>query len=315
MYLQQFRHISATLTRRVSAVLAIVMGAVGATSCGSSGSNGGQADISSLPQITVTVPPLAYFAQQIGGDSLDVTTLMPAGADPESFEPGLSAMRNLSRSGNLAVVGLLPFEKKLVATMTAGNRAPRVFTMAEGIDLIYGTHSHSHSDSDDDHHHDKDADPHVWSSVKNGRIIADNMLRAILAIAPEHETYYRTRHAALTARLDSIDAEATRRLGLMPSRAFVIWHPSLSYMARDYNLDQLAVSLENKESSSQQIHRLIAEASQKAPVAFLIPAGTGNQRASAIAESLHLPPVEVNLMSADWETDITEVIDNLTSAK
>lgn len=255
-----------------------------------------------MPAITVSIPPLEYFATAIGGDSLEVTTLLPAGADPETFDPGTSTMKALARSGALAVCGNLPFEESLLGNLSSNNPGLRVFDMSRNIAPIYGTHSHAEGERHN--HSESEADPHIWSSVRNGIIIADNMLAALNSLAPQHKEYYTRRHHALVSRLDSIDRSIGQKLGTDPGRAFLIWHPSLSYLARDYGLTQVALNAENKETSSQRLHSILQKTESLHPVAFIVPRGLDPRLTEGITEATGLQPVSVDLMSADWEQAI-----------
>lgn len=267
---------------------------------------------SEIPTLTVSIPPLEYFAEAIGGDSVEVNTLLPAGADPETFEPGINVMRSLATSGALATTGTLRFEEALVSNLRTNNPSLRTFPMSDGIELIYGTHEHHHHEDGHAHENGKEEpDPHTWSSVKNARIIASNMLAALTEIAPAHKDYYTSRYNALLQHLDSLDTSFATRIHNAGISSFLIWHPSLSYFARDYGLRQIAFNVENKETSPLQLQASLRQAAGNAPSAFFIPEGTDSQAASVAAET-GLSPVPVNLMSADWERSLRIVADALS---
>lgn len=267
-----------------------------------------------IPTVAVTIPPLEYFAEAIGGDSLHITTLLPSGTDPETFEPGMGTLRELNRSGALVTSGELPFEHAVALKLQQNNPDLDIFPMSQGIDLIYGTHSHKHAD-EAGHIHEEAADPHIWASVRNARIIADNMLGALCRIAPEHETYYRSRHSRLIQRIDSLDESFRQRLSQLPSRTFMIWHPSLSYFARDYGLRQIAFNLENKETSPLQLQQSISQANAGQPLAFFIPEGLDRRQSASITAATGIKPVGINFMSPDWENDMQTIVASLTATQ
>lgn len=293
----------------LAAIAAVASVLITATSCRS---NATQETSEDTPAITVSIPPLEYFAKAIGGDSINVATLLPAGADPETFEPGVNIMRAIAGSGALATTGTLRFEDAILSNIHANNPTLKTYPMSEGIELIYGTHEHHHGA--EQHGHDNgEADPHIWSSVKNARIIARNMLKALLAVAPEHADYYTRRHAALSQHLDSLDTALATQLRDAGADAFLIWHPSLSYFARDYGLHQIAFNVENKETSPLQLQNSLQQASGHTPAAFFIPEGTDSRRAAAITAETGITPTPVNLMSADWENALRTVAETLSA--
>ena len=265
-----------------------------------------------IPSVAVSIPPLEYFAKAIGGDSLHITTLLPSGTDPETFEPGMGTLRDLNRSGALIMSGELPFEHSVASKLQQNNPDLEIFPKSPGIDLIYGTHSHKH-DHENGHDHEDASDPHIWASVKNAHTIAGNMLQALCRIAPEHETYYRSRHRNLIQRIDSLDGSFRLRLSHLSSRTFLIWHPSLSYFARDYGLQQIAFNVENKETSPLQLQQSINRATAGQPLAFFIPEGLDQRQSASITAATGMEPVCVNLMSPDWEKDMQTIVSSLTA--
>lgn len=284
-----------------------------------SGCGGGAASSSGCTRmVTVSVPPLEYFVRAIAGDSVAVNTLMDANSDPETFQPGMGLMRNVNRSDLLMVTGVIPFENDLVKGI--GRNVPdlKICDVGKGVEYMYGTHSHSHGEAvhaeePHSHNHAGEPDPHIWSSVKNARIISDNMLARLSEAYPDLAGYFSGRHGVLKARLDSLDAEYVERLAAHP--AFVIWHPSLSYFARDYGLEQIAFNLENKETSPLRLRQATDHALDHAPAAFFVPAGLPANRVTAISDILGLEPVEVNLMDADWEGQMELIVDTLVPEK
>ncbi len=274
-------------------------------------SGGGNGD-EMLPSVTVSIPPLEYFAKAIGGDSLRVISLLPESADPETFSPGVSVMRELATSKMFVTVGVLPFEDAMLENIKSNNPDMKVAVVCGGIDFIYGTHSHEGAAGDDDVHEGKgEPDPHVWSSVRNARIIAGNMFDAIVAAAPQHREYFKRRYDNLVARIDSIDQSVEGRSKGCHGLVFAVWHPSLSYFARDYGIEQIAFNVENKETSPVRLRSQLDYARSRRVGAFIVPAGIDKDKVAVVATGLGLEPVSVNLMSADWERQMFSVIDAL----
>lgn len=300
----RIRHIAQTMT----ALAALLM-----AGCSGGTHNSGTTENIQKRQITVSVPPLSYIAKAIGGDSIEVNTLLAIGTDPETFQPGMDAMRSLQRSGFIAVTGVLPFEREMIEKLSTNNPDMRVADLSAGISLIYGTHSHNHEAEEHvgHHHSDTEADPHIWGSVKNIRTMATNLLGHLSTLYPDLKPYLIKRCDSLVAHLDSIDTDFGNRLNHKP--AFVIWHPSLSYLARDYGLNQIAFNLENKETSPRQLKEATDKAMELSPVAFFVPQGLNPERTSAIASALGMKPVEINFLSADCEKELNAIVDHLTS--
>lgn len=248
--------------------------------------------------ITVSIEPLRFFAEQIAGDKWHVETLLDKGADPENFDPSIAMMRRLADSEIYFTAGHIPFEKALVSRIDTTRT--KVTDTSEGITLISDTHSH------DGHSHSA-ADPHTWSSVANARIIAANMARALAASDPDNKEFYATRLKRLNLRLDSIDTTIDSLLAPRRGEVFLMWHPSLSYFARDYGLQQVAFSAENKELSATALRRKLDSARASQAMVFLSQPEMDSSHASEIAVQAGVSTAEINPMTYDWPDEMLRI--------
>lgn len=293
-------------------VLPAVVGAVTLAGC-----NGGRADLSDGGErldVAVSIEPLRYFVSAVGGDSVDISVVMPRGADPETFEPGVTAMKKMHSADVLLTTGLLPFEKRLEG---AGSESTLRFGVSDGVRLIYGTHDAAHhghgAASGDERHAHGEADPHVWSSVENARIIAANVVDALVATNPERADYYRERGGLLQARLDSLAGVWAQRMAGKHGAAFVVWHPALSYFAREYGLRQIALNVDNKENSSLRLRDIIQDARSHDAGALFVAKGYNPAQMAPVADELGVRPVEIDVMSADWEGEMEKVVNAIAT--
>lgn len=258
------------------------------------------------PVLVVSVEPQRALLEEIVGDRFDVVSVLTPGSNPETFEPTMKARRDMEGASAFLTTGNLPFEKKLGESLPS---SVKEINVTEGIVPVYGTHDHG-----DGHHHDHgEADPHTWTSVKNSRVMASNMLRAVIDLDPEGEAYYTERFNALDHRLDSLDRVFTSKLsGQLPTRSFAVWHPSLSYFARDYGLEQIAVGFENKEMPATQMARVIDEAREENVKVFFFQKEYDSRQAESLNQRMGTRLVTINPLAYDWETELTGIVDALT---
>lgn len=253
--------------------------------------------------ITVSIEPQRYLLERITGDLWQVNTLLDKGADPENFDPPMSALRSLHDSGIYFTVGHIPFEDAVISRINSDTLT--VIDTSEGIDLIEGTHC-QHNHSNNNHSHD-DTDPHVWSSVKNARVMASNMLEAVTAIDPLHSEYYKENYHRLITSLDSLDKELTGLLKPHKSTAFLVWHPSLSYFARDYDLEQLSIGMDNKEMLAESLKDRIDEARHHNAAVFFIQADMDSGRSESIARQAGAKTVSINPLAYEWADQLRHI--------
>ena len=260
--------------------------------------------------IIVSIEPLRGIAQQIAGNAFEVKTLMESGANPETFEPSMSKRMQLERARSFIVTGLLPFEQALVDDDALGEVC--VINVSQGIDLIYGTHEHIHSDHNEyGHDGDSAADPHIWMSLRNLSVVACNIATGLSQIDPEHAADYQARSEALIARLQAADNKAAAQLGNAEIRSFAVWHPSLSYFARDYGLEQIPVGSETKEASVTRLRSVIDQAVAHSVRVFFFQREYDSRQAQSVCERIGSRMVTIDIQSSNIIDQLTGIADEL----
>ena len=254
--------------------------------------------------LTVSIEPQRYLLEQIAGDQWEVNTMLSAGANPETFDPPISALKSATNSAAYFKVGSIPFEEILISKIGAGMR---VVDTANGITLLHGTHNCDNHN----HNHNNNADPHIWSSVRNAKIMAQNMRDAMIELDAENSAKYQQNYTRLTLMLDSLDQEIIQILNKKTNKTFVTWHPSLSYFARDYSLNQLAIGSEGKEMSIDAFRGKIDEIKSIKAEVMLVQPEMDNNRSKEIANQTGIKTVTVNLLSYDWAEQMILVAKSL----
>lgn len=257
--------------------------------------------------IVASIEPQRALLEQLVAPGTEIVTIMGRGANPETFEPTLAQRASVDNASVFFATGALPFEKALEESA----RATKFVDTSAGIEPIYGTHGHSHAHHDDGDSHGA-PDPHVWSSVKSAKIMAANMARALIEADPDNTEMYSENLRKLDAHLDSLDAVLAERLQGAPTRAFAIWHPSLSYFARDYGLEQIIVGQEGKEMSARQLRDVIDTASGHNVKVFFFQREYDTRQAESINSALGARLVTIDPMAYDWEQQLIMISDELS---
>lgn len=270
------------------------------------GGSHGDSESGRRPVVTVSIAPQAWLLEAIGGDSIDINVLLETGANPETFEPGVGVMKKAAASDALMLSGGLTYETQLADRLRANDPTLRIVDTSAGIVPVYGTHSHG------GHVHDDGVpDPHTWTSVRNARTIASNMLSALVEIAPGMAPYFTARARRLDLKLDSLDRAIAARLDTLPTRTFLVWHPSLSYFARDYGLEQVSVASEGRESTVQGIRSIVDHAAGARAQVLFIQADFDSGRAATLSRETGTRTVTINPLDPDWEKQIKIITDAL----
>ena len=207
----------------------------------------------------VSIAPLKPLVENILGEDFEVSVLVPQGASPETFEPTPKQLREVESARFVFGTGLLEFEQELLHRIA---RNEQIVSLSQGIELIAGTCSHAHhAHTAECHHahHLHGIDPHIWCSPKSLGKMAENTYQAIAREMPD-STKYAERYTALCIKLLELDEEVSEMCRQSPRSTFFIYHPALTYLARDYGLTQVAVENEGKEPSAKHLANIIEQA-------------------------------------------------------
>ena len=259
--------------------------------------------VSTKPVLTVSIQPQRYFLEKIVGDKYDVLCLLTQGANPEAYEPSFNHLINLEKSKAYFCVGNIGFELAILNKVKNNNPDLLIVNTSEGIDLLRGTHD-GHCCNGNQHNHSHEVDPHVWTSVVNAKIIAQNMYKSLIALDSQNKKYYTKNFNALLAELDGLEKELSDKLHDKRGVAFAMWHPSLSYFARDYGLTQIAMESEGKEVPAAILKNKIDEARGHNVKVLFTQREFDNRQVHTINEQLGLKMVEINPMSYEWAEEM-----------
>lgn len=263
--------------------------------------------------LTVSLPAQKWLLDSIVGDRFTVVSMLGAGSNPETFEPSMRQLAALEGSRAYFTVGELDFELASLPKIRENLPDLQIVESGRGIVPVESEHGHAHSAHGHDEHHGH-GDPHVWTSLPNARVMARNMYEKVVALDPAGKDYYTARWRDLDSRLALLHDSVSRALAPLQGQAFMVWHPSLSYFARDYALRQISVETGGKESSPAQYRMQLDKARKASPLVFFTQAEFDPRQARSMAADLAVPTAPVSLMAADLPAQIRIMTHDLVQA-
>lgn len=264
-------------------------------SCKSNQQKAGMAESNAKPTVTVTIPPYKYFVEKIAGDKVDVNVMVSNGNNPETYEPNAQQMMELSNSALYLKVGSIGFEQTWMKKLQDNAPDMKVLDTSVGIKPAQTPGGN--------------IDPHVWMSCKNARIISSNIFKALCQLEPENKTFFQKNYQQLLSSIDRQDSIIRKSFKDNPEmvRKFVIYHPILTYFARDYQLEQLAIEEEGREPSAAQLKSLIERARKQKIRYCLIQAEFANRNTTTFIKESQTKAMDINPLQADWANAMKEV--------
>lgn len=254
--------------------------------------------------ITVSIAPFSYFVTSIAGDDFEVNVMVPPGANPHIYEPAPGQIDRLIRSVAYISNDYLGFEITWLERFYSMNSEMLRVSLSRGIELIEPEHHHEGD-------HVEGADPHYWVSPANALLMAATVRDLLISLAPENSVRYETNFKELAGKISELDIKAGELFSQARGRAFMIYHPNLAYLARDYGLVELAVETEGKEPNPAQFRSLIDRMGNEGIKFILVQKEFDIKNAKAIADETDAEIVIIDPLSADWYKAVDDIIEAL----
>lgn len=257
--------------------------------------------------VIVSIPPEAFIVKAIAADLVNINCVMENGNNPESFEPSVNQILKLSQSDIYFAIGLLDFERKLIEN--SKSNSTKVYLFSDSIKLLYGTHGkcpYGH------HHHTSDADPHLWTTVTNLKSMSRIIYNALIDIDSKNSKDYTVNYNILISQLDSLDLYIKSAADKVGSKSFIVWHPSLSYFAKEYGYNQISIGNDHKEQSISRLIENISEATRQNAHVFFYQKDFDQSQALTANEKIDARFVEINTMNENIIEELKYISDELT---
>lgn len=244
--------------------------------------------------LTVSIEPLRYFAEAVAGERFRVVTLVPRGSSPETYEPAPRQLVDLSESSAYLSVGDLGFEKTWMDRLMQNVPYLPVVNLSKGIVPLPGEHGTG-------------VDPHTWTSPRSAAVIVQNLCETLCRIDTASAAYYTERAERLLQRIDSVDNVVRQTLEKCTSRTFLIYHPALGYLARDYGLTQVSLEEGGKEPTADSMRKLIRRAKNDSIRVLFVQQEFSEAGSQALADETGMRIVRINPLSYDWPAEVVRI--------
>jgi zinc transport system substrate-binding protein len=251
--------------------------------------------------ITVSIAPYKYFVEKIAGDDYQVNVMVPAGSNPHIYEPFPDKISGLRKSVAYVSNGYLGFEMTWLDRLYEVNRSMKKLSLGDNIIPLESDHHHEGK-------HTEAADPHYWVSPVCAMIMAERLKDFLVELRPERKDYYVANYLALDSVIKSIDRQAKELFSGYSKCAFMIYHPNLGYLARDYGLEEISVEYEGKEPPPSRLKYLIDRARKENLKVIFVQKEYDTKNAKAIADEIGAEVKIIDPLSEDWEHSTTEIL-------
>ena len=195
-------------------------------------------------RVVATTTIVGDVVRQVGGDAIDLTVLLPAGADPHGFQPTPQDAA-LIANADLVFASGLNLEEFLEKLIENAGGSARVVAVSDGVTAIEGHEEHAEGEAhveDEEHaaegeeHAHEGADPHVWMDPNNVRVWTRNIAAALSELDPANASVYQANAERYDQTLQALDAWVQEQVVQVApeNRQMVVDHDAFGYFAQRY---------------------------------------------------------------------------------
>lgn len=255
--------------------------------------------------ISVSILPERYFVEQIAGDRVKVNVMVPPGANPASLDLNIKQLQTLYDSRLYFAIGHLPFEVTTLYPLLASKEVPRLIRLSDGMQLEEGSCHHAKETAQNAHN----IDPHVWMSPANARIMADKIYAVLSECFPDDKDFFTQKYRQFLTEIDSIDQKAKRIIATKKHRTFLIYHPALTYFAKEYGMKQIAIENEGKEPNPSHVKAIIDTCRNQNIRIVFIQNQFDISNATTIAQEIGGEVIPIDPLAENWREEMTRLLD------
>jgi zinc transport system substrate-binding protein len=240
--------------------------------------------------------PLAHFAEQVGGDKVNITTIVPAGVEPHDFEPTPKDIATV-QSAQLFLIngsGLDPWAEKAAASL----RNTKTITMSNKMPLLPANDTEAESPTD----------PHFWLDPKLAQQEVTIIRDTLITVDPTNQSFYEQRAKNYLQDLATLDQEYRAGLANCSQRQIITTHAAFSYLAKEYNIEVVSITglSPDEEPSAKKLAELTELIRQKNIHYILFETLVSHQLADTLARETGAQTLVFNPLEGLTNEEITQ---------
>ncbi len=255
---------------------------------------------STKSKITVSILPQKYLVEQIAGNNFEIEVLIPPGASPVTYEPLPKQLANVKGSEIYFQIGHLVFEETWGDKIKSINPGLRVVNLSENLNLIEGDHAHGEVHDG----HEEHVNPHIWMSPVLMKTMAKYVSEVLQDTHPENKQLFESNFNVFAKKIDSLDVELRDLFSGLENKNFLIYHPALTYFARDYGLSEFSLEKDGKEPSPKEFAELVVFARENKINKILVQSQFDKNNAITLAKEINAEIVTIDPLSEDWMQEV-----------
>lgn len=254
---------------------------------------------SSDKTVTVSIEPVKMITDILTDSKVEVNVMIPAGSSHATYSPTTQQMKKFSDSDIYFQIGYLGYEKAFMHNLKDLNKDIIITNLSDEFDLIRGPEI-VHGD----HTHPGGIDPHIWMSPAIMLQMSKQIQMVLKDQYPELSERIESNYLTLQLEIKKLHKDLKAIEGT--NKRFMIFHPALTYLARDYGFEQIPIEKDGKEPSPSQLKEII-ESGKDIPVIF-IQKEYDITSAELVAKETGAQIIQINPLNYNWIEEMQTII-------
>ncbi|SNZ04348.1 zinc transport system substrate-binding protein [Terribacillus aidingensis] len=248
-------------------------------------------------KIYTTIYPIQYFTEQIGGDQVEVESVLPPGSDAHSFEPTSNQLVNIAKAnaflyssdeletyaGTIADaigdedvtikqlagdISLLPFDEEHDHSHEEAAEEEHDHSHEEATEEEHDhsheeaaeeEHDHSHEEAAEEAHNHGSVDPHYWLDPERAKQMAENIKDTLVELDSDNKAAYEENYTEVAQKLDKLNEKFQQTVEGKENKKIIVSHAAYGYWEDRYGIEQIAITglSPTNEPSQQELENII----------------------------------------------------------
>ena len=247
---------------------------------------------SDLIQVVVSIPPQKEFVESVGKKHVSVNVLLGPKDTPVTLDLTPETVKIIQSADVYFMIGELPFEKRLLKRLKELNPDMKMVKMTAGMQFLYDGIV---------------PDPHVWMSPKLVMPYVENIAQTLSDIQPQNQSDFKESLDKYMKQLMALDQFLHQQLDHHVGKAFLIYHPALSYFADSYGLVQIAIEEEGKHTTARRLQYIIHESRRKKVKGVFVQKQFRSNVVTTLAKKIKGRVIDFNPLDYNYLNQIREI--------
>ena len=260
------------------------------------------------PIVLSSLKPLSLIAQEIGGNNVEIDTLLPVTASHHDYPLKASDYTRLQKADLVLWIGpeLESFLAKPLSNLT-----PNHILTAYNLKELYWPSPEQHTDNA----HSYDRDPHLWLDPRNAILVGRAISQKLIEIDPRNKQQYVDNEHNFDRKMQDLDEKIKNQLKPYSHQGFAVYHEGFSHFVQHYELNQLDYLMFTPEQKpgAKHMHQMREKIGKNGVCLFLEPYNDAPS-ALSLAKEFHLRLGTLDALGAQNISSYTQLLETMANA-